>query len=82
MRSAQLADAKGRLLRAQEICDRAGRGKSDESARVAGDLGKAEGECDRLQKNHDALQRLIAKQAATRNELTVNDLSLSRRNRK
>ena len=32
---------------------------------------------DRLQKNHEALERLIAKQAATRDELAVNDLALS-----
>jgi HlyD family secretion protein len=75
---AQLSDAEGRLLRAQEDLRTAqGGGKGDESARVAGDLAKAQSDVDRLQKNHDALQRLIAKQAATRDELTVNDQSLS-----
>ena len=54
-----------------------GGGKPDEAARVAGDLASAQGERDRLQKNHDALERLIAKQAATRDELAVNDLSLT-----
>jgi HlyD family secretion protein len=76
--SAQLADADGRLLRAQDQLRAAqGGGKSDEAARVAEDLSKAEGDRDRLQKNHDALERLIAKQAATRDELAVNDLALS-----
>ena len=44
---------------------------------VAGDLAKAQGDRDRLARNHDALQRLIAKQAATRDELAANDLALS-----
>jgi HlyD family secretion protein len=75
--SAQLADAKGKLLRAQDEL-RAARsgGKSDEAARVAGDLSKTEAERERLQKNHEALQRLIQKQAATQDELAANDLAL------
>ena len=52
--------------------------KADDAARVAGDLAKAQGERDRLQKNHDALERLLAKQAATSDELGANDLSLSK----
>src|SRR6202030_717143 len=52
-------------------------GKSDEAARVAAELAKAQGDRDRLLRNHDALDRLIAKQAATRDELSANDLALS-----
>src|ERR1700674_3023657 len=64
--SAQLADAEARLLRAQdELRAARGGGKADEAARIDGDLAKAQGDRDRLARNHDALQRLIAKQAAT-----------------
>ena len=77
--SAQLADAHSRLLRAQDDL-RAARsgGKSDEAARVAGDLAKMQADRDRLQKNHDALLRLIARQAATQEELAANDLALAK----
>ena len=76
--SAQLADAQGRLLRAQdELRAAQGGGKPDEAARVAGDLAKAQADRDRLQKNHESLERLVAKQAATRDELAANDFSLA-----
>ncbi|HTG30909.1 MAG TPA: efflux RND transporter periplasmic adaptor subunit [Methylomirabilota bacterium] len=75
---AQLDDAEAKLLRAQDELHiaRSG-GKVEESARVAADLAKAQGDRDRLLRNHDALERLIAKQAATREELAANDLALS-----
>ena len=76
--SAQLADAQGRLLRAQdELRAAQGGGKPDEAARVAGDLAKAQADRDRLEKNHESLERLVAKQAATRDELAANDFSLA-----
>jgi HlyD family secretion protein len=76
--SAQLADAQAKLLRAQdELRAARGGGKPDEAARAAGELAKAQGDRDRLEKNHAALERLITKQAATRDELAVNDLALS-----
>lgn len=75
---AQLDDAEARLLRARdELRAAQSGGKADEAARVAADLAKAQGDRDRLLKNHDALERLIAKQAATRDELAANDLALS-----
>ena len=75
---AQLDDAEARLLRARdELRAAQSGGKSDEAARVAADLAKAQGDRDRLLRNHDALDRLIAKQAATRDELAANDLALS-----
>jgi HlyD family secretion protein len=77
--SAQLADAQSKLLRAEDDL-RAARngGKTDEAARVEGDLSKMKADRDRLQKNHEALQRLIAQQAATRDELAANDLALDK----
>ena len=75
---AQLDDAEARLLRARdELRAAQSGGKSDEAARVTADLAKAQGDRDRLLRNHDALERLIAKQAATRDELAANDLALS-----
>jgi HlyD family secretion protein len=75
---AQLDDAEARVLRARdELRAAQSGGKSDEAARVAADLAKAQGDRDRLLRNHDALERLIAKQAATRDELAANDLALS-----
>lgn len=75
---AQLAEAKGKLLRAQDDlrAAKAG-GRSDLAARAAGELAKAQADRDRLKRNHDALERLIAEQAATKEELTSNDLALN-----
>lgn len=75
--TAQLAEARAKLLKAQDDlrAAKAG-GRTDEAARVAGDLAKWQAERDRLQKNHEALLRLLAQQAATQQELTANDLEL------
>jgi len=77
--AAKLSEAKGKLLRAQDDlrAAKAG-GRTDEAARVAGDLAKAQAERDRLQKNHEVLVRLIAQQAATEDELAANDLALTK----
>src|SRR6266478_1211512 len=76
--AARLSEAKGKLLRAQDDlrAAKAG-GRTDDAARVAGDLAKAQAERDRRQKNHEALRRLIKQQAATPDELAANDLSLT-----
>jgi HlyD family secretion protein len=75
--AARLAEAKAKLLKAEDDLRSANAGgKIDEAARVAGDLAKAEARRDRLQKNNDVLQRLVARQAATQDELAANDLSL------
>jgi HlyD family secretion protein len=75
---AQLDDAAAKLLRAKdELRSAQSGGKADEAARVAAELARAQGDRDRLLRNQDALQRLIAKQAATRDELAANDLALS-----
>src|SRR5437660_6121199 len=75
--AARLAEAEAKLLKALDDlrAAKAG-GKIDEAARVAGDLAKAQAERDQLQKNNNVLQRLIAQQAATQDELAANDLSL------
>jgi HlyD family secretion protein len=77
--SAQLADARSKLLRAEDDLSaaRAG-GRADEAAKTEGQLAAAIALRDRLQRNHDSLQRLIAQQAATKDELATNDLDLAK----
>jgi HlyD family secretion protein len=77
--AAQLANAKSKLLRAQEDfrAAKAG-GRTDDSARVAGDLAKAIGDRDGLQRNHESLARLLAEGAATKDELAANELALTK----
>ena len=77
--ASQLAAAKVRLLRAQDDLRVANSGgRTDEAARINGDLAKARAERDRLQRNHDSLTRLLAQGAATKDELTANDLALEK----
>jgi HlyD family secretion protein len=77
--AALLAQARGRLLKAQDDFRAANAGgRSDDAARVSGDLAKAIAERDRLQRSHDALQRLLAQQAATKDELAANELELTK----
>jgi HlyD family secretion protein len=77
--AALLAQARARLLKAQDDFRAANSGgRSDEAARVTGDLAKAIAQRDRLQRNHDALQRLVAQQAATKDELAANALELTK----
>lgn len=77
--AARLSETRARLLKAQDSLSAArGGGRSDEAARVAGDLAKAGAERDRLQKNQEALKRLIAQQAATQDELAANELALTK----
>ncbi|HEX8763753.1 MAG TPA: efflux RND transporter periplasmic adaptor subunit [Candidatus Acidoferrum sp.] len=77
--AAQLAGTRARLLQAQEDlrAAKAG-GKADEAAKVLGDLQKAQAERDRLQKSHEAFLHLIEQQAATKDELALNDLDLTK----
>ena len=77
--AAKLSEAKSKLLRARDDLRTAkAGGRTDDAARVAGDLAKAQAERDRLQKNHEGLQRLIKQQAATQDELAANDLALTK----
>jgi HlyD family secretion protein len=77
--AAQLAQAKSKLLKAQDNLGvaQAG-GKVDEAAQIASDLAKSQAERDRLQREHDSLERLLAKGAATKDELAANELSLAK----
>lgn len=77
--AAQLAERRAKLLQAQDDLRmaRAG-GRPDQAAKVAGDLTNAQKELNRLQKNHDALAQLLAKHAATAEELATNDLALGK----
>jgi HlyD family secretion protein len=77
--AAQLADARSKLLRAEDDLRAAqAGGRSDEAARTEGQLTGAIAQRDRLQRNHDSLERLIAQQAATKDELAANDLDLAK----
>ena len=77
--ASQLAAAKARLLRAQDDLRVANTGgRTDEAARINGDLAKAQAERDRLQRIHDSLTRLLAHGAATKDELAANDLALEK----
>jgi HlyD family secretion protein len=77
--TAALAQARARLLKAQDDFRAANSGgRTDEAARVAGDLAKAIAERDRVERNHQALERLLQQQAATRDELAANELELAR----
>jgi HlyD family secretion protein len=79
--TAQLAEARSKLLRAEDDlrAAKAG-GRSDEAAKTEGQLAAALALRDRLQRNHDSLERLIAQQAATKDELAANDLDLAKAN--
>ncbi|HYK38485.1 MAG TPA: efflux RND transporter periplasmic adaptor subunit [Candidatus Eremiobacteraceae bacterium] len=77
--SAHLAQAQARLLQAQDDLRAAqGGGRSDSAAKASGDLAKAIAERDQIKRNHDALQRLIALQAATKTELAANEVELTK----
>jgi len=77
--SAQLADARSKLLRAEDDLRAAhAGGRADEAARTEGQLAAAIAQRDRLLRNHDSVQRLIAQQAATKDELAANDLDLAK----
>jgi HlyD family secretion protein len=77
--AAQLADARSKLLRAEDELGAAkAGGRTDEAARTEGQLAAAVAQRDRLQRSHDSLERLIAQQAATKDELAANDLELAK----
>src|SRR6266571_7225642 len=78
--AARLSEAKSKLLKAEDDLRAAmAGGRTDDAAKVAvASLAKMQAERDRLQKNHEVLQRLIAQQAATQDELAANDLALTK----
>lgn len=76
---ADLARAREQLIAAhdQSRAARAG-GPADERARIESDLQKADAERARLRREREALERLVAKQAATKVELDQNQIALER----
>src|SRR5713226_5724129 len=76
---AALARAQEELVSAQEDlrAARAG-GPSGEVAQLESDMRKAEAERDRLGRERESLERLVARQAATKDELDANHVSLER----
>jgi HlyD family secretion protein len=76
--SSQLAAAKARLLRVQDDLRAAqAGGRSDDAARVNGDLLKAQANRDRLKRQQESLQKLLAQGAATKEEVSTNALQLT-----
>jgi HlyD family secretion protein len=77
--AARLSETKSKLLQAEDDLRTAREGgRVDEVARTEGALATAIANRDRLQRNHEVLQRLIAQQAATKDELAANDLELAK----
>lgn len=76
--SSQLDAAKSRLLHAQDDLRAAqAGGRSDDAARVNGDLLKAQANRDRLKRQQESLQKLVAQGAATKDEINANALQLA-----
>jgi HlyD family secretion protein len=77
--AAQLAAARAKLLKAQDdLRDAQGGGRADQAAQVSANLAKAQATRDRLRRNHDSLERLLAQGAATKDELAANDTELAK----
>jgi HlyD family secretion protein len=76
---AQLAQARSDLLTAQDQgrAARAG-GPADDLAQIEGDLRKAQLNVASLERTQQSLEQLVAKQAATPNELEQNRIALER----
>lgn len=75
----QLAQARGELLAAQTLLRNAqAGGPPDQVAELQGDLQQAQVEVANLERNHKALQGLVAKQAATLDELAQNEADLTK----
>jgi len=76
---AELDRAREQLVAAQDAlrAARAG-GRADEAAQLESDSRKAEIERDRLRRERAALERLVAQQAATKEELRQNQAALDR----
>lgn len=75
---AQLAQARGSLLTAQtDLRNAKAGGPPDEVAQLQGDLDRARVQVENLDRTHQALQALVAKQAATQDELAQNETLLA-----
>jgi len=75
---AQLAQARASLLAAQtELKNARAGGAPDEVAQLQGDLQKAKVNVANLERTQKALEQLVAKQAATQDELAQNQATLA-----
>jgi HlyD family secretion protein len=74
----QLAQAQNDLLAARtDLRNARAGGPPDQVAELAGELQQAKVQVDNLERNHKALVGLVAKQAATQDELAQNEASLA-----
>lgn len=75
----QLSKARGQLLSAQtDLRNARAGGPPQEVAELQGDLQQAKVEVENLERTHQALVGLVAKQAATRDELAQNEANLTK----
>jgi HlyD family secretion protein len=75
---AQLAQARASLLSAQaDLHNARAGGPPDEVSQLQGDLQKAQVTVENLQRTQRALEQLVAKQAATKDELAQNQAALA-----
>lgn len=75
----QLAQARTQLLAAEtDLRNARAGGPPDEVAELQGDLQQAQVEVENLERTHKALTDLVAKQAATQDELALNEASLTK----
>lgn len=75
--AAQLAEARRNLLAAQrELADAKAGGPPDQLAQLKSELTKTQATRDRLAAMQKALEKLVAQQAATRDELAENTMQL------
>ena len=75
----ELAEAQANLLTAQTALQNARTGgPPDEVAQVDGDLRQAQLDVTNLERTHKSLEQLVAKQAATQDELAQNEATLAK----
>lgn len=75
--TAQLAAARIKLLKAEDDLRTAkAGGRADQAAKATGDLARARADLARVEQENGALKRLVAKQAATKDELAANEVEL------
>ena len=75
---AQLAQAQAELLVAQATLHNAQAGAPEDAAQVNGALAQAQAEVKNLERTHASLEQLVAKQAATKDELAQNEADLAK----
>ncbi len=75
----QLAQTQADLLSAQsDLRNARAGGAPDQVAELQGDLQQAQADVENLERTHKALENLVAKQAATQDELALNESNLTK----